>query len=298
MKTQSLGGAKYFITFMDDKMHYIWIYTLKQKSEAFSKFLEWKAQVELESSFKLKTLRTDNGGEYTSNEFNEFLKREGIKHERSVPKTPGQNGVAERLNRTLVETVRAMLSSSRLPHTFWAEALSTAVYLKNRDMTPHEAWSGSKPNVKHLRVFGCMAYSHIPKDERSKLDSKAKQCILLGYSSTTKGYRLYDIKREQVFHSRDVVFDEMKLGIQKEQIEPVAENNYFGIDLSSNQTDDLEDAVADQNDVPDTTEEREENTETEREERQSEDHAVKENVLITMALGSTQQMHREENHDL
>ena len=226
--------------------------------------------MELESSFKLKTLRTDNGGEYTSNEFNEFLKREGIKHERSVPKTPEQNGVAERLNRTLIETVRAMLSSSRLPHKFWAEALSTAVYLKNRsytkavlDMTPHEAWSGSKPNVKHLRVFGCMAYSHIPKDERSKLDSKAKQCILLGYGSTTKGYRLYDIKREQVFHSRDVVFDEMKLGIQKEQIEPVAENNYFGIDLSSNQTDDLEDAVADQNDVPDTIEEREDNTETE-----------------------------------
>ena len=84
-----------------------------------------------------------------------------------------------------------MLSSSRLPHKFWAEALSTAVYLKNRsytkavlDMTPHEAWT----NVKHLRVFGCMAHSHIPKDERSKLDSKAKQCILLGYSSTTKGY--------------------------------------------------------------------------------------------------------------
>ena len=188
---------------MDNKTHYIWIYTLKQKSEAFSKFLEWKAQVELESSFKLKTLRTDNREEYTSNEFNEFLKREGIKHERSVPKTPEQNEVAERLNRTLIETVRAMLSSSRLPHKFWAEALSTAVYLKNRsytkavlDMTPHEAWSGSKPNVKHLRVFGCMAYSHIPKDERLKLDSKAKQCILLGYGSTTKGYRLYDIKRE------------------------------------------------------------------------------------------------------
>ena len=123
--------------------------------------------MELESSFKLKTLHTDNGGEDTSNEFNEFPKREGIKYECSVPKTPEQNGVAERLNRTLIETVRAMLSSSRLPRKFWAEALSTAVYLKNRsytkavlDMTPHEAWSGSKPNVKHLRVFGCIAYSY------------------------------------------------------------------------------------------------------------------------------------------
>ena len=106
-------------------------------------FLEWKAQVELESSFKLKTLRTDNRGEYTSNEFNEFVKREGIKHERSFPKTPEQNEVAERLNRTLIDTVQAMLSSSRLPRKFWAVPLSTAVYLKNRsytkavlDMTP------------------------------------------------------------------------------------------------------------------------------------------------------------------
>ena len=100
-----------------------------------------------------------------------------------------------------------MLSNSKLPHKFWAKAYSTAVYHKNRsytkadlDMTPHEAWSGSKPNVKHLRVFGCMAYSHIPKDERLKLDSKTNQCILLGYGSTTKGYRLYNIKRERAFH--------------------------------------------------------------------------------------------------
>ena len=157
MKTPSLSGAKYFLTFVDDKTHYIWIYVLKQKSEAFSKFLEWKALVELESTFKLKVLRTDNGGEYTSTEFNEYLKREGIKHELSVPKNPEQNGVAERLNRTLIEAVRAMLSSSKLPHKFWAEALSTAVYLKNRSytkavikMTPHEAWSGRRPSVKHL----------------------------------------------------------------------------------------------------------------------------------------------------
>ena len=270
MKTPSLSGAKYFLTFVDDKTHYIWIYVLKQKSEAFSKFLKWKALVELESTFKLKVLRTDNGGEYTSTEFNEYLKREGIKHELSVPKNPEQNGVAERLNRTLIEAVRAMLSSSKLPHKFWAEALSTAVYLKNRSytkavikMTPHEAWSGRRPSVKHLRVFGCTAYSHIPRDERLKLDPKARQCILLGYSNTTKGYRLYDIKRDRVFHSRDVVFDEMKLGFQKEQDGSMTENNYFGIDLSSNQTDDVRDAVPDQNDVPDDIEDSETNTETE-----------------------------------
>ena len=276
MKTPSLSGAKYFLTFVDDKTHYIWIYVLKHKSEPFSKFLEWKAQVELESSLKLKVLRTDNGGEYTSTEFNEYLKREGIKHELSVPKNPEQNGVAERFNRTLIEAVRAMLSSSSLPHKFWAEALSTAVYLKNRsytkaviNMTPHEAWNGRRPSVKHLRVFGCTAYSHIPKDERSKLDPKAR---LLGYSNTTKGYRLYDTKRDQVFYSRDVIFDEMKLGFEKEQDGSITENNnHFGIDLSSNQIDDVKDAVPDQidvpdqNDVPDQPDDRETNTETEAE---------------------------------
>ena len=140
-----------------------------------------------------------------------------------------------------------MLSSSTLPHKFWAEALSTAVYLKNCsytkavfDMTPMKLGVVVSPMSNILEYMGvCHTHAHIPKEEQLKLDSKAKQCILLGYGSTTKGYRLYDIKRERVCYSRDVVFDEMKLEIQKEQNKPETENNYFGIDLSSKQTDDL-----------------------------------------------------------
>ena len=104
----------------------------------------------------MKKLRTDNGGEYTSAEFEGYLKKEGIEQ---------QNGVSEeRLNWTLVETIRCMLADSRLPHKFWAEALSTAAYLLNRsptkalhNKTPFEAWFGKQPNVNHLRVFGCSA---------------------------------------------------------------------------------------------------------------------------------------------
>ena len=120
-------------------------------------------------------------------------------HERTVPKTPEQNDVTERLNRTLVEMTRSMLIDSKLPHRFWAEALATAAYLRNRcptkavdGMTPYEAWTSVKPTVKHFRVFGCDAFVHIPRDERHKLDSKSKKCILLGYGEETKGYRLYD----------------------------------------------------------------------------------------------------------
>ena len=104
-----------------------------------------------------------------------------------------------------METVRSMLIDAKLPHQFWAEALSTAVYLKNRSstkavngMTPCEAWTRKKPEVAHLRVFGCNAYTHLPKDERRKLDSKAKKCTLLGYGQETKGYRLYDTEEENL----------------------------------------------------------------------------------------------------
>ena len=132
--------------------------------------------------------------------------------------------VAERLNRTLIESVRTMLVDSKLPHRFWAEALATSVYLRNRSptkaieaMTPYEAWSGTKPDVSFLRVFGCSAYAHIPKAERRKLDSKARKCVMLGYGTSQKGYRLYDIEQMKVVHSRDVVFDKTSMpGIQEE----------------------------------------------------------------------------------
>ncbi|KAL2092442.1 hypothetical protein ACEWY4_012240 [Coilia grayii] len=131
INVKSLSGAEYFLTFIDDKTHYVWVYVLKHKDEVFSKIVQWKAEVETYTGRKLKVLRTDNGGEYTSKEFEAFLKR-GVRHELTVPKTPEQNGVAERMNRTLVETVRSMLADAKLPQTFWAEALATAVYVPEK----------------------------------------------------------------------------------------------------------------------------------------------------------------------
>ena len=127
INTRSIGGAEYFLTFTDDKSHCTWVYPLKYKHEVFDCFVVWKALVEKSSGQKLKVLRTDNGGEYTSAKFETYMKSEGIRHEYTVPKTPEQNGVAERLNRTLIENVRSMLIDSKMPHNFWAEALCTAV---------------------------------------------------------------------------------------------------------------------------------------------------------------------------
>ena len=184
MNATSLGGAEYFLTFIDDRTHYTWIYILQHKSEVFDCFLQWKALAEKSSGRKLKAIRTDNGGEFTSAKFVDYLKSEGIRHERTVPKTPQQIGVAEWMNRTLIET---MLTHAQIPHSFWAEALTTAVYLRNRtptkavmDMTPYEAWTGKKPKVSYLRVFGCDAYAHVPKDERGKLIKEVHSCWLRG----------------------------------------------------------------------------------------------------------------------
>ena len=118
IEAKSLGGAEYFVTFIDDKSRFVWIYMLKHK-EVFRKFIEWKAMVEKFSRKRVKTLWTDNGREFISKQFEDFLKMEGIHHEHTVPKTPEQNGVAERMNRTLLETIRAMLSNSKLPIKFW-----------------------------------------------------------------------------------------------------------------------------------------------------------------------------------
>ena len=275
MNSPSLGGAEYFLTFIDDCTHYTWVYVLKRKSEVFNRFQKWKALVENESGKKLKVLRTDGGGEYTSTEFQDFLDSAGIRHEQTVPKTPEQNGVAERMNRTLVESVRSMLADAHLPHEFWAEAVSTAVYLRNRSptkavsgKTPYEAWMAKRPSVSHLRVFGCKAYAHVPKDERGKLDHKAKPCVLVGYGAETKGYRLYDINKRKVLFSRDVSFNENETGIGRDLVSSEGDQ-YLDLDLSDedlfntdnpdseaecqgeNQTDVEEESITDQsNEVP------------------------------------------------
>ena len=240
INAKSFGGAEYFLTFIDDKTRYTWVYLLKNKSEVFNRFLKWKAMVENAVGKKLKVLRSDNGGEYTGKQFQEYLKSEGVRHELTVPKTPQQNGVAERLNRTLVEMVRTMLVESKLNQRFWGEAMSTAAYLRNRcptkaveGMTPFEALYGTKPNVKHLRAFGCVCYPLIMKDERKKLDPVARRCVLVGYGTEVKGYRLYDPNRVgKMIYSRDVKFNESEFGIEKESSleEPI---HYIELEVSS-----------------------------------------------------------------
>ena len=109
MNEKSLSGAEYFLSFIDDKTRFVWVYFLKRKDQVFEKFIEWKTMVERSTGKKLKAIRTDNGGEFTSGKFKAHLKAEGVCHELTIPRNPEQKGVAERMNRTLVEATRSML---------------------------------------------------------------------------------------------------------------------------------------------------------------------------------------------
>ena len=190
MSVESLGGSRYFLLFTDDYSRMSWVYFLKYKSETFENFKKFKSLVEKQSGCQIKTLRTDRGGEFTSKEFNNFCEVCGIHRELTAPYTPEHNGVAERKNRTVVELGRSMMKARAVPKRFWAEAVATAVYLLNisptkavYNRTPYEGWTGSKPKVSHLRVFGFIAYAMIHSQLRRKLDDKSEKCVFVGYST-------------------------------------------------------------------------------------------------------------------
>ncbi|KAL4035165.1 hypothetical protein IC575_003845 [Cucumis melo] len=149
-------------------------------AEAAHVFWKFKARVENESDCKIQIVRSDNGKEYVSAEFNKFCEDSGIKHQLIAPYTPQQNGVSEKRNRYIMQMTRCMLHEKSLPKKFWAEAANTAVFLQNRlptkpvkEKTPFEAWYGYKPSLKFLKVFGCLCFTHVPQSKRDKLDRRA-----------------------------------------------------------------------------------------------------------------------------
>jgi len=159
-RTKSPRGEEYFILFIDDFSRMVWIGLMKHKDEAFENFKSFKALEENESDHKIKCLRSNRGGEFTSNEFLDFCEEHGIRREFSIARTPQQNGVVERMNRTVQQMARAMLDESGTPATFWGEAAFAAVTILNKTniqvnstQTPHELWCGKTPTVKYFKIF-------------------------------------------------------------------------------------------------------------------------------------------------
>ncbi|KAJ4706252.1 Retrovirus-related Pol polyprotein from transposon TNT 1-94 [Melia azedarach] len=206
-RVESLGSHRYFMSMIDDFSRMTWVFIMKHKSEAFKNFRQWKALVENQTGKKIKRLRTDNGLEFCWSEFDEFCKNEGIARHHTVRDTPQQNGVAERMNQTLLERARCMLSNAELTRRFWAEAVSTTCYLINRGphtginlKTPFEVWSGKPADYSNLRAFGCTVYYHV---NEGKLEPRAKKGVFVGYGDGVKGYRIWSPSEK-----RQVTLDE------------------------------------------------------------------------------------------
>lgn len=241
---------------------------------------------------KLKCLRTDNGLEFLNHQFIQMCKREGIERHLTVSGTPQQNGLAERMKRTLLERVRCLLSNANLDKRFWGEAVMTAAYLINRCpssaidfKTPIEKWTGKAPDLSNLRLFGCVAYAH---QRQEKLDNRAKKCIFLGYPHGVKGYRLWSLEKgkERCFISRDVVFDEATIAMKVEkQITTTEqkENQLVEVELESSPAE-----VSPEYDPLETLDEGGVNDVAEEENHQS-DETIAEHNTQGEKLGSTSQ---------
>ncbi|KAL4383727.1 hypothetical protein GQ457_15G024680 [Hibiscus cannabinus] len=230
MNEKSMGGALYFVTFIDDHSRKVWIYLLKTKDQVLEAFKEFHAKVERQTGRKLKCVRSDNGGGEYRGPFEKYCKSYGIRFEKTPPKTPQLNGVAERMNKTIEERVRSMLSNAQLSKSFWGEAVKTATKIVNHSPSsaldgeiPEQVWRGKNVSYEHFKVFGCRAFVHIPKDERSKLDAKKKQCIYLDTPQDEFGHRLWDPVNKRIVRSWDVVFlEDHTIEDTKQSVSPVS----------------------------------------------------------------------------
>ena len=244
---------KYFVSYIDDYSRYMYLYLLNNKNEALDAFKVFKAEVEKQCGKQIKIVRSDRGGEYygryTENgqapgPFAKFLQEHGIVAQYTMPGSPDQNGVAERRNRTLLDMVRSMLASSKLPESLWTEALKTAVYILNRvptkaiPKTPFELFKGWKPSLRHVRVWGCPSEVRVYNPQEKKLDPRTISGYFVGYAERSKGYRFYCPSHSTRFvESRNAKFLENDLisgSDQSQDVNPEKNHSDAQRSISSN----------------------------------------------------------------
>lgn len=214
MENSSIGGARYLLTFVDDFSKKTFVYFLKAKSDVLSTFRNFKSYIENQTEKKIKVFRTDNGTEYCSNDFDNFCRKNGIQHQLTNVYTPQQNGVAERMNRSLVEKAKCLLFDANLPKKFWAEAIGMATYIINRSIAashgkiPEEMFYGKRIDLSDLKIFGSDVMVLVPKQRRRKWDKNSEKMTFVGIDENTKGYRCIDRSTYKLTISRDVIFHE------------------------------------------------------------------------------------------
>ncbi|GJY26343.1 putative RNA-directed DNA polymerase [Tanacetum coccineum] len=213
-KVVSKDGFRYFLTIVDDYTRGVWIYLLKTKDEVFDLFTSFINHIQNQFKCSIKTVRSDNGTEFVNNKMALLFNNLGIVHQTSCAYTPQQNGIAERKHRHLLNVARSLLFQSGIPLSMWPECILTAAYLVNRlpssvlnGKSPFELVYRVKPNLSHLRSFGCLCYSTVLNNS-DKFSSRSEKCVLIGFSSTKKAYKVYGLDSKVVFYSRDLKFYE------------------------------------------------------------------------------------------
>ncbi|GJS14397.1 putative ribonuclease H-like domain-containing protein [Tanacetum coccineum] len=214
---RSINHKTYCLVITDDFSRFSWVFFLRTKDETSGILKDFIRQIENQLNQKVKTIRCDNGTEFKNRDIIEFCGSKGIKREYSNARTPQQNGVAERKNRTLIEAARTMLADSFLPNTFWAEAVSTACYVLNRvlvtkpqNKTPYELITGKIPIISYIRPFGCHVTILNTIDHLGKFEEKSDEGFLVGYSLNSKAFRVYNLETKRVEENLHINFLENK----------------------------------------------------------------------------------------
>ncbi|GKD10206.1 putative ribonuclease H-like domain-containing protein [Tanacetum coccineum] len=212
---KSLMKKMYCLVVTDDYSKFSCVFFLATKDETSEILKTFITSIENLIDLKVKVIRCDNGTEFKNKVMNQFCEMKGIKREFSVARTPQQNGVAERKNRTLIEAARTMLTDSKLPKTFWAEAVNTACYVQNRvlvikphNKTPYELFLGRKPALSFMRPFGCPVIILNTIDHLGKFDGKADEGFFVGYSTNSKAFRVFNSRTRIVEENLHVKFSE------------------------------------------------------------------------------------------
>ncbi|GJV02044.1 putative ribonuclease H-like domain-containing protein [Tanacetum coccineum] len=233
---RSINHKTYCLVITDDYGRFSWVFFLATKDATSGILKTFITGIENQINHKVKIIRCDNRIEFKNNDMNQFCGMKGIKREFSVAKTPQQNGVAERKNRTLIEAARTMLADSLLPTTFWAEAVSTACYVQNRvlvtkphNKTPYELLLGRPHSISSMRPFGCLVTILNTLDPLCKFDEKADEGFFFGYSINSKAFRVFNTRTRKVEKNLHINFLEKKPNVAGSRLDWL-----FHIDLLTN----------------------------------------------------------------
>ena len=254
MNVMSMSKKRYALVIVDNFSRYSWVLFLNSKDETPKHNIDHIKKIELEANLPARKIRSDNGTKLKNAILYEFCTEKGISRQYSAPRTPQQNRVVERKNRTLVEAAITMLNEAKLPMYFWAELVNTTCYTQNRtqinqdhNKTSYKIMANKKPTVKYFHVFGAKFFTLKDDEQLGKFESKAHEGIFLGYSLESKAYRVYVIDHKKVIESMNVTFDDNKF--PSIQIKDTTETLKFDNMI-------LEDS---DNEEPDVAEERQEN---------------------------------------